>query len=84
MTEDDVEELAQMIFGKARDYAYFFDVSLALSLYMCQEHIPYNTITGAFDTFKNLEIPQLGAGKLATVEQLISYCHGYSRHPNRH
>jgi hypothetical protein len=74
MTDDDVEELAQIIFGKARNYAYLFDVSLALSLYVCQEHVPYNTIPGAWETFKELEIPQLGTGKLATVEQLIGYC----------
>ncbi|MCB0165730.1 MAG: alpha/beta fold hydrolase [Anaerolineae bacterium] len=74
MTDDDVEELSRIIFGKARDYAYFFDVSLALSLYICQEHIPYNTITGAIESFEALAIPQLGTGKLATVQQLIAYC----------
>jgi pimeloyl-ACP methyl ester carboxylesterase len=74
MSNEDVSALAEIIFGKARNYAYFFDVSLALSLYICQEHIPYNTITGAFDSFRALDIPQLGAGKLATVEQLIAYC----------
>jgi pimeloyl-ACP methyl ester carboxylesterase len=74
MTDDDVEELAQIIFGKARDYAYFFDVSLALSLYICQEHVPYNSMDGALDTFKKLDIPQLGTGKLATVQQLMAYC----------
>ena len=40
MTNEDVEELAQIIFGKARDYAQFFNTSLALSLFVCQEHIP--------------------------------------------
>jgi pimeloyl-ACP methyl ester carboxylesterase len=74
MTDEDVAELARIIFGKARDYAYFFDVQLALSLFVCQEHIPYNTITGAVDTFARLDIPQLGTGKLATVQQLIAYC----------
>jgi pimeloyl-ACP methyl ester carboxylesterase len=74
MTDADVAELARIIFGKARDYAYFFDVSLALSLYVCQEHVPYNTIPEAWETFKQLDIPQLGTSKLATVEQLIAYC----------
>jgi pimeloyl-ACP methyl ester carboxylesterase len=74
MTDEDVEDLAQIIFGKARDYAYFFDVSLALSLYICQEHMPYNSIAGALDAFKEMDIPQLGTGKLATVQQLIGYC----------
>ena len=60
MTDDDVEELARIIFGKARDYAYFFDVQLALSLYICQEHVPYNTLIDAVDTFAELDIPQLG------------------------
>jgi hypothetical protein len=60
MTDDDVEELAQIIFGRARDYSYFFDVQLALSLYICQEHVPYNTLIDAVDTFAELDIPQLG------------------------
>ena len=74
MTDENIEALAEIIFGKARDYAYFFDISLALSLYICQEHIPYNTITGTLDSFKELDIPQLGFDKLVTVQQLIAYC----------
>jgi pimeloyl-ACP methyl ester carboxylesterase len=74
MTDEDVAELAQIIFGKARDHAYFFDVSLALSLYACQEHVPYNTLDGMLAAFESLEIPQLGAGKLGTAQNLIASC----------
>jgi hypothetical protein len=74
MTEEDVAELAEIIFGVARDHAYFFDVSLALSLYACQEHVPYNTLDGMLAAFESLEIPQLGAAKLGTAQNLIASC----------
>jgi pimeloyl-ACP methyl ester carboxylesterase len=74
MIDTDVEALAKIIFGKARDYATFFNVGLALNLYVCQEHMPYNTMEGALATFEGLEIPQVARGKWGTVTNLMSYC----------
>jgi pimeloyl-ACP methyl ester carboxylesterase len=74
MTDSDVEALAEIIFGKARDYATFFNVSLALHLYACQEHVPYNDMEGAMAAFEALEIPQVARGKWGTLTNLMEYC----------
>jgi pimeloyl-ACP methyl ester carboxylesterase len=74
MTDADVETLAQIIFGKARTYATFFNVSLALNLYVCQEHMPFNSMEGALATFEALEIPQVARGKWGTVTDLMANC----------
>ena len=74
MTDADVETLAQIIFGKARDYATFFNIALALNLYVCQEHMPFNNMEGALATFEALEIPQVARGKWGTVSNLLENC----------
>lgn len=74
MGDEDIEELAAIIFGKARDYASYFNTALVLSLYVCQEHVPYNTIEGALDEFETLGIPQLTGGKRQIVLNLMTSC----------
>jgi pimeloyl-ACP methyl ester carboxylesterase len=74
MTDADVEVLAEIILGKARTYATYFNVSLALHLYACQEHVPYNNMEGALATFEALEIQQVARGKWGTVTGLMANC----------
>ncbi|MCO5188849.1 MAG: alpha/beta hydrolase [Anaerolineae bacterium] len=74
MDEEDVVDLTTIIFGKARDYAYLFAVQLALRVYVCQEHVPFNSVDGAFDAFDQLIIPQVGTGKRVTVQNLLLSC----------
>ena len=74
MSDEDVEELASIIFGKARDHPTYFNVAMALSLYVCQEHLPFNTIEDALDEFAALGIPQLTGGKRQTVLNLMTSC----------
>jgi pimeloyl-ACP methyl ester carboxylesterase len=74
MSEADIQALAQIIFGKARAYATFFNVSLALSLFVCQEHVPYNNVEGALKSFQALEIPEVARGKWGTVANLLATC----------
>ncbi|MCB0060082.1 MAG: alpha/beta fold hydrolase, partial [Caldilineaceae bacterium] len=74
MDDEDVAALAEIIFGKARGYATYFNVSLALNLIVCQEHIPFNTLEGATEAFKELELPQVARGKWGTVTDLLANC----------
>ena len=74
MSDADVADLAAIIFGKARDHATYFNVAMALSLFVCQEHVPFNTIEGALDEFAALGIPRLTGGKQQTVLNLLTSC----------